>query len=355
MHFEEMALHNRNLKRFDIKVALSSGITGKLLETWSGVIHPQHKRFLLSILTSHFTKDCPTVSIELSECSMTPPFLPTTPELNEWVEEWLRSLAACFVDENFNSGGAILASWSRDEFVGRQDVEFRCPSVFEHIPIKRTQAEWDLLAASLEQHPIPYSPALRVYADEGGDGGSPEWIGVVVISESDANHIIQVAVEEFNDSHPREHIRVVHFCEIPTEQNRLALAYSIVEKLCCTDVACFIVRKNSRESKDRLYARGLGEVLSKWPKLSIEPIYIDTPYDLKNDDLKNKRLRNQIFQVLQNKQISCTTKSIILDKERNTPGLGLADTIAYLYLHKSEPQWRRIWQKLDQRGKYFSI
>jgi hypothetical protein len=354
MHFKEMALHDQNLKRFDIKVALSSWITAKLWATWSSVTHPQHKVFLQSILTRHFTKDCPNVSIELSECSMTPSFLYPTPEPNEWVEEWLRSLAACFVDENFNTGGAILASWPRTEFVGRQEVEFRCPPVFEHIPIKRTQAEWDLLTASLAQSPIPYSPALNVYADESGDRQHAEWIGIVVISESNANQIIKSAIEEFNDSHPRERIHVVHFREIPTEQNRRALAASIIEKLCDTNAACFIVHRNPHEAENDLYARGLGEVLAKWSKL-IEPIRIDTPYDRENDNRKNKELQDKIQQAAQNKRFSCTTDSIILGKPRDYLGLGLADATANLYLHKSEPQWRDIWQQLVQHGKYFPI
>jgi hypothetical protein len=355
MHFEEMALHDQNLKRFDIKVALSFGIMGKLWATWSSVTHPQHKKFLQSILTRHFTKDCPNVSIELSECSMTPSFLPVASELNEWVEEWLGSLAACYADQDFNTGGAVLASWARHEFADRQTIEFKCPQVFEHIPIKRTQEEWDLLTASLAQSPISYSSALNVYADESGDRQHAEWIGIVVISESDANQIIRAAIAEFNRSRSNEQaIHTVHFSELSSEPDRLVLAASITEKLCRTQAACFIVHRNPKETENHLYARGLGEVLAKWRKL-LEPIRIDTPYDRENDDRKNRDLQNQIQQVVQSKGFSCTTDSIILGKPRDYPGLGLADAIAYLYLHKSKPQWRDIWQQLDQRGKYFSI
>lgn len=359
MHFEEMAVHARNLKRLNIKVALSPEMMSKLWMTyWSKETRPQHKKFLTDILSHYYAQDFPCVQIDMSGCSVTPPFLPTAPELTEWVEEWLCSLAACFVDEDFNTGGAVLASWLRpDELAGRQDVEFRCHQILERIPVKRTQAEWDLLAASLAQPPISYSPALNVYADESGDREHAEWIGIVVISESDANQIIRAAKADFNRSRPSEQaIHTVHFCKLSSEPDRLELAVSIVEKLCDTDIdaACFIVRRPLHETENRLYARGLGEVLAKWRKL-IEPIHIDTPYDRENDDRKNRDLQNQIQQSVQSKGFSCTTDSIILGKPRDYPGLGLADAIAYLYLHKSDPQWRDIWQQLNQRGKYFPL
>lgn len=271
--------------------------------------------------------------------------------------EWLRSLLACYADSAFNANGAVLATWNREEFDGHHSVKLICQTIKPDIPLKRNQAEWDLLRAESDLPPIPYNPALRVYADESGKDDHAEWIALIVIKEAEANRIVHSVITAFNISlrKRKSQLRDIHISEhLKTEQERLLLVTQTIKELCATKTACFIVTRNPGETENDLYARGMREVLCQWQDV-VGPAYIDTPYDRANDDRKNTDLCIRIHNALQSAGMDYRSDDIILGKSRDFPGLGIADAVAYLYRRRFKPEWRDLLKQLKDNGSYFVI
>jgi hypothetical protein len=356
LHFGEMLLHQRRLRESDLKIALSQKLQEMLWSRWNQIKHPQHRDFLLKVLTRHRASGFPDdLVVETTQVNLEPPFLSGEPE---WIILWLHSLMACYLDAEFSTDGALLATWPRDEFTSRQDVQVTYQSVVERLPIVRNEAEWDEWLAVLAQTPIPFSSDLRAYADESGFDHN-EWIAVVVIAERDANRISESAITTFNRSKPPgcSDTEDIHLSELDQrgdaerrEQARQKLAEQIVEGMCDIRVACFIVPRESGEDRIGLYARGLRRVLRVWHPDLICPIHVDTPYDRKDDEVKNRALRTRVFNEIQSAGFSCTSDDIVLSKSVYYPGLGIADAVAYLYRRRRETFWKDLWQRLvDQR------
>lgn len=354
LHFNEMELHQAQLSKSGIKIALSPELQEKLYILWSQVTDPQHQDFLQQILTQNLVShNFPSdLVIETNQVRLEPWFLSSQPD--QWVALWLHSLMACYLDEQYNTGNALLATWPRDEFAGLRDVRVTYQERVEKLPIARDEAEWDALLAELDRPPVPFTADLCVYADESGSGHD-EWIAVVVISEQQANAIGQSAIDVYNQSKPPgcSTIQEIHFRELDRrgdarrrEQARQKLAESIVEGLCSALVACFIVSKRSNEDLTRLYARGLRETWHIWQPNQIHPIFIDTPYDREGDDLKNQDLCERVFDAIHGEGFSGATDDITLAKSAYYHGLGIADAIAYLRGRRQEPFWKELWQQL---------
>jgi hypothetical protein len=352
-HFGEMLLHQRKLGEARIKIALSQQLQEMLWSHWNQVSHPQHRDFLLHALTRFCASDYPNaLTIETDQVYLNPQFLPSEPE---WVDPWLHSLMACYLDAQFNTGGALLATWPRDEFAGRQDVQMTYQGMVEKLPIVRDEAEWDALLAELDRLPIPFTSNLCVYADESGSGHD-EWIAVIVISEKEANEIAKSAMAAFNQSKPPgwSDVDEIHLSQLARhgarrrERAQQRLAELVVEGICNAHVACFIVTKRPGESQTDLYARGLREALRAWWPDLIHPIHIDTPYDRKDDDVKNYELRRYVFDAIHGEDFgSLSRDDIVLSKATYYPGLGIADAVAYLYRRCDEPFWKDLWQRLQ--------
>jgi hypothetical protein len=353
LHFNEMELHQAQLSKSGIKIALSPELQKKLYILWSQVKDPQHQDFLRQILTQNLVShNFPSdLVIETNQVHLEPPFLPSEPD--EWVALWLHSLMACYRDEQFNTGGALLATWSRDEFAGRQDVQVTYQETVEKLPITRDEAEWDALLAELDRPPLPFTANLCVYADESGSGDD-EWIAVVVISEQQANEIGRAAITAYNQSqHPgNRDIREIHFSKLSQhgakrrEPAQRKLAEHVVEGLCDARIACFIVTKRPDESKIDLYARGLRETLRAWKPNLIRPIHIDTPYDLQKNHVQNRNLCGRVQGAIHSEDLDLASADIILGKSKEYPGLGIADAIAYIRRRRYEKSWKKLWQQL---------
>ena len=349
-HFKAMVLHSQELDRLALKVSISFPLMGILWEHWRQVENRQHKEFLLRILTRHLAQDFPKdIEIQSDLVKLIPNFLNNLDE--HFTTEWLRSLIACYDTHfDFNTDGAVLATWDRKELKKYQTVQLKYQQIEAVIPIKRDQEEWNLLKEAFTQSPIPHNKALRIYADESGNDGSPEWIALVVIKESDANEISRTTINNFNErlrteGYPLEDI---HIRRLRTEREKLFIVNRIVRGLSATEVVCFIVHRKSEESENDLYARGIRETLRLWGDL-IYPIYIDTPYDREGNDRSNLDLINCIHNATQELGENYRSDDIILGKSCHYPGLGIADAIAYLYYRKSDPEWRDIWCKIQDK------
>jgi hypothetical protein len=350
-YYRNMRLHQRKLAEFDVKIALSHQLQATLWGLWRQTSNRQHKEFLQHVLTRHHASNFPDdLVVETKQVHLEPSFLTDEPE---WVGPWLHSLMACYLDAQFNTGGALLATWPRDEFAGRQDVQVTYQEMVEKLPLARDEAEWDALLAKPDRPPIPFTSDLCVYADESGSGH--KWIAVIVISEQEANQIAKSALAAFNQSKPPgwSDVDEIHLSQLARhgarrrEQAQQRLAKLIVEGIRDARVACFIVLKRSHENLTDLYARGLREALHTWRPDLIYPIHIDTPYDPKSDDLKNRELRSRVFNAIQSEGFSCTFDDIVSGKSSDYHGLGIADAVAYLYHRHDEPFWKDLWQRLQ--------
>lgn len=355
-HFAEILLHRRKLAESNVKIALSHELQSLVWNRWNQVQSPQHKEFLLEILTRYLASCFPNnLIVDTGQIRLTPPFLSGE---SEWVVPWLSSLTACYLDEQFNTGGAFLATWPHPEFVDQKTVQVTYRDLTERLSLVRNEVEWDKLLTTMAQVPIPFTSSLRAYADEGGSRHD-SIVSIVVIAEKDANSVARSAIETFNQRKPHgcSEIREIHFRALDQHGNanrrelaRQLLAEQIVEGMCNVNAVCFIACKDSRINQIELYTRALRDTLNVWSPNLIHPIYVDTPYDPTTDNLKNRELRSRIFNAIQSKGFDCCSDDIVLGKSTNYLGLGLADAIAYLYFRRNDAVWQNWWQRLNNES-----
>ncbi len=349
-HFNEMHLHQRGLSKYGIKIALSDKLQALIWENWKHMQPLYYQELLGNICLRHFAPDFPNdLAVKTDHVHLSPPFLSGE---SEWNVPWLTSLMACYLDEQFNTDGAFLATWDRPDFENQDTVQVTYHDLEKVLSAVWSETQWDELLGQLLQLPIPFTSTLRAYADEGEN-----WIAVVVIAEHDADSIVKTAIRAYNERSHRSKIDDIHFSALygsgnarQREQARQLLAEQIVEGICSVNAACFIAPKNTHIDQIELYARALRDTLNVWSPNLVHPIYIDTPYDPATDELKNRELQSRIFNAIQSRGFDCRSDDIILGKSTNYLGLGLADAIAYMYFRRKDAIWRDWWQRLDNQG-----